>query len=67
MYLCLSNLLRDIQNNWTVYIFKHKKLFLILSFLCSTAIKVTLHSKELQQTGAIMDGKKFTQNLVSSV
>jgi hypothetical protein len=40
-------------------------LFVILKFLCSTANNVTLQSMAMQQTGTVLDGRKFTKNRVS--
>jgi len=45
MNTCLSHVLRKLENNWTVYIFTHNELCLILSFLCFTANKVTFRGQ----------------------
>jgi hypothetical protein len=47
--------------------FKHNNLFLILSFLCSTANNVTKNCVAILQPGTVVDGKKFTHKRVSSV
>jgi hypothetical protein len=67
MYTCLSHGLGNLQNNWTVYIYALYKLCIILSFLCFTAHKVLLRSMAMQQTGTVLNGKKFTHKSVSSL
>ena len=65
--LWLSHVLGNHQKNRFVYSFTLYKLCVILSFLCSTAQKVTLRYLGTQQTGPELDGKKFTHIRVSSV
>jgi hypothetical protein len=67
MYKCLSHVLGNLLNDWAVYFFKQNMLFLILSFICSTANNVMKHSIALQQTGTLVDGITFTHKSVSSV
>jgi hypothetical protein len=67
MYTCLSHVLRNLQNNRTVYVFTYNKLCLVLKFLCSTAHKFPLRSMAMQQIGTVLDtGTKFTNHNVRS-
>jgi hypothetical protein len=58
---------RNLQNNWTVYIFTYNKLSLIFTFLCSTAHNDTLQPTPMQQTGTVVDTLRFTDQVVSTV